>query len=181
MRSLRWLVRSFVLPGTAGRPSPKKSFLFGHLFLNITNVFCAKKRVGHAGIWYMPQDGHCLASYEVIPHPPKMLVFPRLEKWKYPTENGMRTPTFEKKISDPTFSSSSLAVFVGDILSRRCRLSRTASDPAQKSEKNRPKFQIAFFLFFRRKNWHDFVTPFSTFANIKGSLPTKSTTPNRLR
>ena len=31
--------------------------------------------------------------------------------------------------------------------------------------------QIAFFLFFQRKNWHDFFTPFSTFANIKGSLP----------
>ena len=28
----------------------KKSFLFGHLFFNITNVFCAKKRVGHACI-----------------------------------------------------------------------------------------------------------------------------------
>ena len=26
----------------------KKSFLFGHLFFNTTNVFCAKKRVGHA-------------------------------------------------------------------------------------------------------------------------------------
>ena len=33
----------------AGRPS-KKRFLFGHLFLNITNVFCAKKWVGHACI-----------------------------------------------------------------------------------------------------------------------------------
>ena len=34
----------------AGRP--KKRFLLGHLFLNIniTNVFCAKKRVGHACI-----------------------------------------------------------------------------------------------------------------------------------
>ena len=31
----------------AGRP--KKRLLFGHLFFNnITNVFCAKKRVGHA-------------------------------------------------------------------------------------------------------------------------------------
>jgi hypothetical protein len=29
---------------------PKNSFLFGHLFFNITNVFCAKKRVGHACI-----------------------------------------------------------------------------------------------------------------------------------
>ena len=45
----------------------KKSFLFGHLFfnLNITNVFCAKKADG--ACLYMPQDGHCLASCEVIP------------------------------------------------------------------------------------------------------------------
>ena len=32
----------------AGRP--KKRFLFGHFFFNITNVFCAKKWVGHACI-----------------------------------------------------------------------------------------------------------------------------------
>ena len=32
----------------AGRP--KKSFLFGPCFFNITNVFCAKKWVGHACI-----------------------------------------------------------------------------------------------------------------------------------
>ena len=30
--------------------SPKKSFLFGPFFFNITNVFCAKKGVGHACI-----------------------------------------------------------------------------------------------------------------------------------
>ena len=41
--------------------------------------------------------------------------------------------------------------------------------------------QNCAFLFFRRKNWNDFVTPFSTLANIKGSLSTKSTTPDRLR
>ena len=28
----------------------KTGFLFGHLFFNITDVFCAKKRVGHACI-----------------------------------------------------------------------------------------------------------------------------------
>jgi len=55
----------------AGRPK-KRVLLFGHLFFNITNVFCAKKRVGHA---CMPQDGHWLASVEVIP--PQKLVFPR--------------------------------------------------------------------------------------------------------
>ena len=46
-------VLAFVLglghdPLQAGRP--KKSFLFGPLFFNITNVFCAKKWVGHACI-----------------------------------------------------------------------------------------------------------------------------------
>jgi len=40
---------------------------------------------------------------------------------------------------------------------------------------------LRLFLFFRRKFWHDFVTPFSTFANTKGSLPTNSTTPDRLQ
>ena len=50
----------------------------------------------------------------------------------------------------------------------------------KKVENVRPKLRI-FFLFFRQKNWHDFVTPFSTFANIKGSLPTNSTTLDRLR
>tara|TARA_B100000513_G_scaffold20050_1_gene7902 strand:- start:92 stop:283 length:192 start_codon:yes stop_codon:yes gene_type:complete len=40
----------------AGRP--KKIFLFGHLFLNITNVFCAKK--GWGMLVYAP--GWSLAS-----------------------------------------------------------------------------------------------------------------------
>ena len=31
-------------------PPQEKKYLFGHLFLNMTNVFCAKKRVGHACI-----------------------------------------------------------------------------------------------------------------------------------
>jgi len=48
------------------------------------------------------------------------------------------------------------------------------------SKKWKIQAKIAFFLFFWREIWHDFVTPFSTLANIKGSLPTKSTTPDRL-
>ena len=51
----------------------------------------------------------------------------------------------------------------------------------KKVENFRPKLRFSFFPFFRRFFWHDFVTPFSTLANIKGSLPTKSTTPDRLR
>ena len=34
----------------------QEKLFFGHLFFNITNVFCAKQRVGHT--LYMPQDGH---------------------------------------------------------------------------------------------------------------------------
>ena len=88
------------------------------------------------------------------------------------------TPTSEKKSQTPP-KKSFFRLFLSEIRSRRCRLSRTTSDPAQKSGKFQAK--IVFFLFFRRKIWHDFVTPFSTFANIKGSLPTNSTTPDRLR
>tara|TARA_B100000513_G_scaffold33035_1_gene12660 strand:- start:413 stop:892 length:480 start_codon:yes stop_codon:yes gene_type:complete len=50
----------------------KKIVLFGHLFFNITNVLCAKKRVGHACMLYMPHDGHLLASFKIIP--PKVRV-----------------------------------------------------------------------------------------------------------
>ena len=91
----------------------------------------------------------------------------------------MRRPLLKKILRDPKIVFLLFWLFLWEILSRRCRLSRTTSDPAQKSGKNQAK--IAFFLFFRRKFWHDFVTPFSTFANIKGSLPTNSTTPDRLR
>ena len=42
---MRAYVLQYVQAGLA-----KKSFFFGHLFFNITNVFCAKTRVGHACI-----------------------------------------------------------------------------------------------------------------------------------
>ena len=82
----------------------------------------------------MPQDGHWLASFEVIP-PPKKLVFPRPKKWrKFPTENCFPDPIFFLKI-------------------------------------------LAFYCLCGE----NFVTPFSTLAMIQGSLPTNSTTPDRLR
>ena len=96
-------------------------------------------------------------------------------------KTGCARPLLKKKSQTHIFFFLLVWLFLSEILilSRRCRLSRTTSDPAQKSGKNQAK--IAFFLFFRRKFWHDFVTPFSTFANIKGSLPTNSTTPDRLK
>tara|TARA_B100000513_G_scaffold42322_1_gene16038 strand:+ start:66 stop:404 length:339 start_codon:yes stop_codon:yes gene_type:complete len=78
---------------------------------------------------YMPQDGHRLASFEVIP-PPKQVSFSAAKKMKIP----------HKKLLF-------LVQFFG------------------------------LFCFFGE----NFVTPFSTLAMIKGSLPTNSTTPDRLR
>ena len=95
----------------------------------------------------MPQDGHGLASFAVIP-PPKKLVFPPPKKCKFPIENpkrDMRTPTFEKQISDPFFFLFLFRLFLSAILSRRCRLSRTTSDPAQKVENIRPKLRFSCF------------------------------------
>ena len=65
-------------------PRTKKSYLFGHLFFNITNVFCAKKRVGHAACLYIcPKDGHWPAIFEVVP-PPQKVDFSVAKKMKIP-------------------------------------------------------------------------------------------------
>ena len=80
---------------------------------------------------YMPQGGHWLASFEVIPPPSQKLVFPRPKKWKFPTEN-----------------CCSWSNFIFEYLGVFCPFGE------------------------------DFVTPFSTLAMIKGSLPTNSTTPD---
>ena len=95
----------------------------------ITNVFCAKKQVGHACICPRMVDGHWLASFEVI-LPPKQVSF---SATKIPTENCFPDPIF--------FENFGVFCLCGE----------------------------------------NFVTPFSTLAMIKGSLPTNSTTPDRLR
>ena len=105
----------------------KKSFLFGHLFFNIlffniTNVFCAKKRVGqHAFICPRSQDvdGHWLASFEVI-QPPKKFVFPRPENGNSPLKPA---------VSD--IQNFGNFFFWGEILSRRYRLSRISRAPSR--------------------------------------------------
>ena len=126
---------------------------------------------------YMPQDGHWLAGFEVIP-PPK-LVFPRQKKENF---NKGCAHTFEINLKSTKnllfwlFLSGNSAVTPISTLANN----NSTSDPAhQKVENFRPK--LCFFSIFRRNFWHDFVTPFSTFANIKGCLPTKSTTPDWLR
>ena len=78
--------------------------------------------------------------------PPQKLVFPQQKK--NPIENGMRTPTNEKKNSDPKIVFLLFRLFLSEILSRRCRLSQ--SDLLKKAEKNRQK--LLRFIVFPAKN-----------------------------
>ena len=104
--------------------------------------------------------------------PKKLLFFCAKKRQFQRIDINMRT--FAKKVSDQFFLLL-LRLFLPEILSHRSRLSWTTSDSAQKRGKLKAK--IAFFLFLRQNFWHDSVTSFSTFANIKGSLPTDSTRP----
>ena len=63
----------------AGRP--KRLSLLGHLFFEY-NKRLLRQRTGGACL-YMPQNDHCLASFEVIP-PPKKVSFSAAKKMKIP-------------------------------------------------------------------------------------------------
>tara|TARA_B100000524_G_scaffold66059_1_gene30474 strand:- start:319 stop:570 length:252 start_codon:yes stop_codon:yes gene_type:complete len=82
----------------------------------------------------------------------------------------MLSPTFEKQISDPKFSSSSFSAFLSEILSRRCRLSRTTSDPAKKVKKISPKLRV-IFPFFPAKNLARFCHAVRDFREHQGLPP----------
>ena len=60
----------------------KKSFLFGHLFFNITDFSCAQKRVGHACICPRMDTGKSVLRL----YPRQMLAL-RGQKMKIPIEN----------------------------------------------------------------------------------------------
>ena len=111
------------------RPPQEKVFIWPPFFQY--NKRLLRQKTGGACL-YMPQDGHWLASFEVIP-PQKKLVFPR---------------------------------------------------PKNENSPLKTVFLIQFFLkilAFYCLCGENFVTPFSTLAMIQGSLPTNSTTPDRLR
>ena len=167
--------------------APRKGFYLATFFSIHQTSFAPKSGWGmlvYAPGWSLPSQ---FWSYT----PPKKLVSPRpktikhenFPHWKPDAHGRTPTLTFEKKSQTQffLFLHFDFRLFLSEILSRRSRLSRTTSDLAQKSWKFQAK--IAFFLFSRRKIWHNFVfvTPISTFANIKDSLPTNSTTPDRLR
>ena len=71
-----------------------------------------------------------------------------------------------KKNSDPSFSSTFSAIFVEN---SDTPISTLANNKRFYSK--RGKFQAkTFFFVFRRKIWHGFATPFSTFVNNKRVL-----------
>tara|TARA_B100000524_G_scaffold91628_1_gene43118 strand:+ start:86 stop:430 length:345 start_codon:yes stop_codon:yes gene_type:complete len=93
-------------------------------------------------------------------------------------ENGMRTPTFEKKSQTQIFFFFFFGCFCRKFCHADLNFREQHAILLKKVENFRPKLR---FPVFWRKVWPNFVTPFSTFANTKGSLPTKSTMPDRLR
>ena len=96
-------------------------------------------------------------------------------------ENGtMRTPTFEKKISDPIFFFFFFGFLCRNFVTPMSTLANNKSASLLKKWKISAQKCVSPAIFFRQKIWHDFVTPFSTLPNIKGFLLTKSTTPDRL-
>ena len=117
----------------AGRP--KKSFLFGPFFFNITNVFCAKKRVWHACICPRIVTGYSqFWSYT----PPQNNCFSAAKKRKFPTENAKRDcarPLLKKNLRPKFFSSSFLAVFVGDSITPMSTLAHNKRSCSKKWKK----------------------------------------------
>tara|TARA_B100000524_G_scaffold201244_1_gene104824 strand:+ start:49 stop:468 length:420 start_codon:yes stop_codon:yes gene_type:complete len=112
--------------------APRKDFYIWPPFSQyIYNKHLLRQKTGGTCL-YMPQDGHWLASFEVIP-PPK-LVFPRPKKQNSPAlKTGCSRPLLEKNAQTHFFSSSFLAVFVGN------------SSLLKKVEKFRPKLRLSCF------------------------------------
>ena len=119
---------------------------------------------------YMPQDGHWLARFEIIPLPKKCEFF-RGQNMKISKD----AQPLSKKISQThffLFLSSSFGCFCRklQILSRRSRLSRTTSDPADRSGKFQAKMR--FFCFSGED--------FGTILSRRSRLSRTSRAPSRL-
>tara|TARA_B100000513_G_scaffold79891_1_gene32598 strand:- start:765 stop:1139 length:375 start_codon:yes stop_codon:yes gene_type:complete len=95
----------------------------------------------------MPQDGHCLASFEVIP-PPKKLVFPRPKKCEIsPLKTGCARALLKKKYQTHFFSSSFSAVFVGNSVTPMSTVDSREQQAIllKKVEKIMPKLRFSCF------------------------------------
>ena len=113
------------------------------------------------------QDGHWLAE---LYQPPKKYFF-RGQKMK--TSRDAHPLLKKSQIQKKNFS---FGCFCRKFCHTDLDFREQQAILLKEVENLRPKLR-----FVRRKFWHDSVTPFSTVANITGSLPTTSTTPDRLR
>ena len=143
---------------------------FGQFFFHITDVFCAKKRVGYACI--CPRNhAHWLATFENIP-PPKSLFF-AAKKMETPHWKQLFLSMFSLK------NQVNFFVFFGSFF-RKFRHADLDSREQQGSCSKKWKIsgQTRVFLYVSGEK---IVTLFSTFANNNRSYTTNSTTPDRLR
>jgi len=164
----------------------KKLPLFGHLFFNTTDVFGAKRRVGHAYICpRMILASQC--GFEVIrPPPPKELAPPRPKMaFLLYIHIDAHRDLCEKKIGTQIYwlwYFFLFRLFFWEVLSRRSRLSRTTSDSALKGGNIQAKIKLLFSVFFGQKS----VTILSRrsrlldFREQQAVLPRTTSGPTRL-
>jgi len=128
---------------------------------------------------YMPKDGHWLASFEVIPPPPKKkLVFPRPKNENSPLKTGCARPLlsahFWKKNIRPIFFCFFFGCFCRKI-SHADVDSREPQAILLKKVKNQAK--IAFFLFFGRKVWRTILSRRSSRLSRTSRAPSRLSRP----
>ena len=137
----------------------KKSFLFDHLFFNITNVFCAKKRVGHACICPRMDTGP--ASFEVIP--PKSWLFRGQKIGNSPVKAAISVWILLKKFR-PIFVLFSFGCFLRNSVTS---ISALTNNKRSCSKKWIISSQNCGFLFFRQQFCHAVLD----FCEQQASLP----------
>ena len=125
------------------------------------------------------QDGHWLASFEVIP--PQKLAPQRPNKLEFPNIENCCSCILFGFCSKNSGQKKFLLLFwmcLSEIASRRSAITTLSPANNKRSCSKKGTFQakIGFFCF----SGENFVTPFSTFANNKRSYPTNSTTPDWL-
>jgi len=108
---------------TTSWPPQEKLFIWPPFFQY--NKRPLRQKMGGACL-YMPQDGHWLASFEVIPPPPKV---------SFPAAKKMKIPHWKLKtvflIQFCFWKFWRFTVFAAKILSRRSRLSRWSRAPSR--------------------------------------------------
>ena len=110
-----------------GRPNKRvfcAMLVFVPVFFSVYTRLLRQKTV--EACLYMPQDGHWLAIFEVIPPPQKVSFSAAKKMRKFPAlKTGCARPLLKKNISDPIFLLFRL--FLSETLSRRCRLSKVVN------------------------------------------------------